>query len=99
MEVIECDRCKKRIGEKAGDLKIGKAKVDGKDKVLCVDCTEKLGRFMQGDGDLRDGPRQGVSSSTIEAALQPFVGELLRADELGKVAEAVIAALPNGGAF
>lgn len=54
MEVIECDRCKKRIGEKKDkDLKFSKARIIGLERIFCVDCSEKLDRFMSGEDDLR----------------------------------------------
>ncbi len=53
MEVIECDRCKKRIGEKR-EAKTTPVKV-GKDeaKAICTECAEKMERFMAGEEDLR----------------------------------------------
>ena len=55
MEVIECDRCKKRIGEKAKLIPADRnlVKVKRQEKLLCSDCEAKLERFMAGEDDLR----------------------------------------------
>jgi hypothetical protein len=101
MEVIECDRCKKRIGEKRDDLKLSKAKIAGKEMVLCVDCSEKLNSFIQGEDDLRT-LFQGVHPATIrEALMKAFPTSMSEIPEpaISVGVDLIIAALPNGGRF
>lgn len=55
MEVIECDRCKKRIGEKGriSPAGLSKIKVKKAELTICADCALKLDAFLAGFDDLR----------------------------------------------
>ena len=99
MEALECDRCKKRIGEKKDKaLAFTKARIIGEERILCVACSEKLDSFMSGRDDLRT-VKQMVHPSSIVQILEKHrpasVGQLT--DE--ELADKIIEALPNGGTF
>jgi hypothetical protein len=61
MVVIECDRCKKRIGESgsAEARETRKVRMMREEKILCTDCAEKLDRFISGADDLRANEAEG----------------------------------------
>ena len=104
MEVIECDRCKKRIGEKAGlgddattPVKVGKVAA----RTICAECAGKLESFMRGADDLRT-ERCQVHPGTIRGALfEAFPTSMKDIPELSLSSgiDKIIAALPNGGEF